>query len=456
MAGITIDGLVSGIQTGEVIEKLMQVERLPIKRMEEKKKDYEEKISLLQNLAAKLATLKLAVDNLRTSSLYRSRSAMSSNEAVLKATAQAGAPIGRYVLQVERIALAHQLASGVVADPGAQVFGTGTITLRVGSGPSKVVVVTTSNNSLYGIRDAINNAGLPLSATVVGAGSEYRLVLLSRVTGENGGVTIDVNLSGGTEILEFSTIQPPQNARVLLGVASENSDPVAFTFSSNTVQGLLPGVTLDLLAPSTTPVTVEVQKDTNLLEDQIKRFVESYNEVIALIKEYTFYDPDTRKKGPFLGNINLSLIRSQLERIVVSPVSGVEESVNSLAMLGISLTKSGVLQIEDTVRLTQKISENLAEVEKLFVRGVARNLSEALQAMTSYGSGILWVEQNMYRQMSNMLDKRIASLEEVMALREKRLWRQFTTLETYLSTMKSQSTWLAQQIANLTAQRKGS
>lgn len=455
MAGITIDGLVSGIQTGDVIEKLMQVERLPITRMEEKKKEYEEKISLLQNLATKLSTLKLAVDNLRTSALYRSRVATSSDEAVLKATAQAGAPTGRYTIEVERIALAHQLASGAVADPGAQVFGTGTITVQVGSNPPRTIQVTAANNSLNGIRDAINNAGLPLAATVVGAGGEYRLVLLSRVTGTEGEITVTVDLSGGTESLEFSTIQPPQDARVLLGVASQGSAPLAFTFSSNTIQGLLPGVTLNLLSASTTPVTVEVREDTSLLEDQIRRFVESYNEVISLIKEYTFYNPDTREKGPFLGNINLSLIRSQLERIVVSPVSGVQESVNSLAMLGISLTKTGVLQIENPERLTEKIAENLAEIEKLFTEGIARDLSEALRNMTLYGSGVLWVEQNMYRQMMATLDKRIATLEDVMKLREQRLWRQFTALETYLSAMKSQSTWLAQQIASLTAQNKG-
>ncbi|MGC8778052.1 MAG: flagellar filament capping protein FliD, partial [Candidatus Caldatribacteriaceae bacterium] len=336
MAGITIDGLVSGIQTSDVIAKLMEVERLPLTRMEDQKKDYQDKINLLQDLAGSLATLKLSVDNLKTSSLYRARTVTSSNESVLTASAQAGAPTGRYALQVEQVALAHQLASGATSDPASQVFGTGTITIQVGSGTPKVINITSANNSLNGIRDAINNAGLSLSATVVGAGSEYRLVLLSRTTGADGTVTVTVDLTGGTETLAFSTIQPPQDARVLLGTASGSSEPLAFEFSSNTVQGLLPGVTLNLLSASTTPVTVEVKEDTSLLEDQVNRFVESYNAVISLIKNYTFYDPDTQEKGPFLGNINLSLIRSQLERVVIAPVSGVAAKVNSLAMLGIT------------------------------------------------------------------------------------------------------------------------
>ncbi|MEN3186780.1 MAG: flagellar filament capping protein FliD [Atribacterota bacterium] len=456
MAGITIDGLVSGIQTGDVIAKLMEVERLPVTRMEEQKKEYQTKITLLQDLATKLATLKLSADNLKTSSLYRSRVVVSSNETVLTASAQAGAPVGRYTLTVEQIALAHQLASGVTSDPAAQVFGSGTITIQVGSGSPKVINVSSSKGSLNGIRDLINNAGLPVSATVVGANGEYRLVLLSQITGQDGEVNVAVNLTGGSETLSFSTIQPPQNARVLLGVASGGSTPLSFEFSSNTVQNLLPGVALNLLSASTNPVTVEVKEDTGLLEEQIRRFVESYNDVISLVKEYTFYDPDTRKKGPFLGNVNLSIIRSQLERIITAPVSGVEKAVNSLAMLGITLTKTGVLQVENPQALSEKISQNLSEVEKLFTRGIARSFSEAIQNITRYGSGVIWVEQNMYRTMSDTLDKRIASLEQSLRIREQRLWRQFTNLEKYLSTMKSQSTWLANQVAALTNQAKSS
>lgn len=456
MAGITIDGLVSGIQTGDVIAKLMEVERLPVTRMEERKKEYQTKITLLQDLATKLSTLKLSADNLKTSSLYRSRVVVSSNEAVLTASAQVGAPVGRYTLTVEQIALAHQLASGVTSDPAAQVFGSGTITIQVGSGSPKVINVSSSNGSLNRIRDLINNAGLPVSATVVGANGEYRLVLLSQITGQDGEVNVTVNLTGGSETLSFSTIQPPQNARVLLGVASGGSTPLSFEFSSNTVQNLLPGVALNLLSASTNPVTVEVKEDTGLLEEQIRRFVESYNDVISLVKEYTFYDPDTRKKGPFLGNVNLSIIRSQLERIITAPVSGVEKAVNSLAMLGITLTKTGVLQVENPQALSEKISQNLSAVEKLFTRGIARSFSEAIQNITRYGSGVIWVEQNMYRTMSDTLDKRIASLEQSLRIREQRLWRQFTNLEKYLSTMKSQSTWLANQVAVLTNQAKSS
>ena len=237
MAGITIDGLVSGLQTGDLIAELMEAERAPITRMESTKEEYQNKISLLQDLSLKLSTLKISADTLNTSSLYGARAVTSSQENVLTASAQSGAPTGRYTIQVERIALAHQLASGVTSDPSAQVFGTGTITLQVGSGSPVTINITSDNNSLNGIRDAINNAGLPVTASIVGSGSEYRLVILSNATGTEGQITLDVNLQveegegeGGEEVeevetLSFSDIQPPQNAKLLLGVASGTSTP---------------------------------------------------------------------------------------------------------------------------------------------------------------------------------------------------------------------------------------
>lgn len=467
MAGITIDGLVSGLQTGDLIAELMEAERAPITRMESTKEEYQNKISLLQDLSLKLSTLKISADTLNTSSLYGARTVTSSQENVLTASAQSGAPTGRYTIQVERIALAHQLASGVTSDPSAQVFGTGTITLQVGSGSPVTINITSDNNSLNGIRDAINNAGLPVTASIVGSGSEYRLVILSNATGTEGQITLDVNLQveegegeggeGGEEVeevetLSFSDIQPPQNAKLLLGVASGTSTPLSFEFSSNTVTGLLPGVTLNLLSSSSSSVTVEVKEDTSLLQEQIEKFVENYNDVINTIDNLTFYDPDSGEKGSFLGDVNLSIIQMQLERAVTSVVKSAPEEVNSLGMLGVKLTKTGLLQIEDREALSEKLSTNSAGIKELFTEGVAKNLSQTIQSMTVYGSGTLWVKQDMYQRMIQDIDKRITSLEEIMDLKEERLWRQYTNLETYLSNMQSQSNWLAAQIATLIKQ----
>jgi len=457
MAGITIDGLVSGLQTADLIAELMEAERAPITRMESTKEEYQNKISLLQDLSLKLSTLKISADTLNTSSLYGARAVTSSQENVLTASAQSGAPTGRYTIQVEQIALAHQLASGVTSDPSARVFGIGTITLQVGSGSPVTINITSDNNSLNGIRDAINNAGLPITASIVGSGSEYRLVILSNTTGTEGQITLNVNLQEEeegeeVEILSFSDIQPPQNAKLLLGVASGTSTPLSFEFSSNTVTELLPGVTLNLLSSSSSSVTVEVKEDTSLLQEQIEKFVENYNDVINTIDNLTFYDPESGEKGSFLGDVNLSIIQMQLERAVTSVVSSAPEEVNSLSMLGVKLTKTGLLQIEDREALSEKLSTNSAGIKELFTEGVAKNLSQTIQGMTVYGSGTLWVKQDMYQRMIQDIDKRIASLEEIMDLKEERLWRQYTNLETYLSNMQSQSNWLAGQIAALTKQ----
>lgn len=211
-------------------------------------------------------------------------------------------------------------------------------------------------------------------------------------------------------------------------------------------------MTLNLLSSSSSSVTVEVKEDTSLLQEQIEKFVENYNDVINTIDNLTFYDPDSGEKGSFLGDVNLSIIQMQLERAVTSVVKSAPEEVNSLSMLGVKLTKTGLLQIEDREALSEKLSTNSAGIKELFTEGVAKNLSQTIQSMTVYGSGTLWVKQDMYQRMIQDIDKRITSLEEIMDLKEERLWRQYTNLETYLSNMQSQSNWLAAQIATLIKQ----
>ncbi len=82
-----------------------------------------------------------------------------------------------------------------------------------------------------------------------------------------------------------------------------------------------------------------MKEDTSLLQEQIEKFMENYNDVINTIDNLTFYDPDSGEKGSFLGDVNLSIIQMQLEQAVTSVVKSAPEEVNSLGMLGVKLFK---------------------------------------------------------------------------------------------------------------------
>ncbi|HSV30820.1 MAG TPA: flagellar filament capping protein FliD [Atribacteraceae bacterium] len=451
MGIMTIDGLVSGLDTSDIIKKLMEIERAPITRMENDKTVNEAKIEILQDLNTRLLTLKSYADNLKTPSFFQSKSAVSSQSSVLGAEAGTTAQPGRHALTVERLALAHQVAAhnGIgqgYASKTAPAFGTGTITLQMGQ-TTRTITITAANNTLEGIRDAVNRTGLALSATVVSTETGFSLLVMSRETGVAGEVAFTVDLTGFTPGYElaFRNIQPAQNARVLLGTVN----PLVYEGNSNRITDLIPGVTIDLKTTSAVPVMLDVTVDTSLVEENIRGFISNYNEVLDTIKQLTRYNPETRDQGVFLGNFVVSNLRHQLERVVSGIVASAPPETNSLPMIGIRLSREGRLQLEDPEKLRTALTDNLNGVRSLFTGGIATDLSDTLRNLTTSNGGVLWLERDRFQQRLTQIDRRIQSMEHVLALRETRLRRQFTRLEEVLGDLQAQGNWLTQQIQRM-------
>ena len=151
---------------------------------------------------------------------------------------------------MERLAYAHQMATtSTYADYDTTTFGEGTITLQVGEGDEVEIAIDSSNNTLEGIKNAINQADAGVQASIVKVSEGYKLLLASETTGEAGEISITSALTEGGAILSsFDTIQPAQNARIVLG---SGSSALVYESSSNVITDFLPGVTLNLKAVST-------------------------------------------------------------------------------------------------------------------------------------------------------------------------------------------------------------
>lgn len=162
------------------------------------------------------------------------------------------------------------------------------------------------------------------------------------------------------------TIQAPADAQITLGDATGGGAPLTVTSSSNTVSDLVPGVTLNLVsADPDSPVTITVTNDTSGVETAIRGFVDAYNKAMNAINDQFKYDPDTGEGGVLMGDTTLMNVQSTLRDLVVETVPGLPSSMNSLSAIGITLTDTGTLAI-DSAKLSQALSENYADVERLF------------------------------------------------------------------------------------------
>jgi flagellar hook-associated protein 2 len=207
MATSSVSGLASGIDWADIISQLMEIERRPITLLESKKSNYEERLSVWQDINTRLLSLKTEADSLKTASNFIQRTASSSDEDILTASATSSASAGTYSVTVNQLALSHKIAAQGWADTDTTAVysggGSGSFSFSVGSG-DEVTVTVDQDTTLADFRDAINVAEGGLTATILNDGSAtnpYRLILTAEESGQDNTITISANDTD----LDFST-----------------------------------------------------------------------------------------------------------------------------------------------------------------------------------------------------------------------------------------------------------
>lgn len=353
MQGLTsVNGLASGLQTDEIISRILQIERRPIRQFQARQEALRARLDAFQQANTRLAALKEAADQLALPSFFRGHSVTSSQTTVVTASGDSGAAPGDYVITVESVARAHQILSQSYGDLDSTRLGTGTLTLTA-AGKTTTIEVDATNNTLAGLRDAINAANSNVRASIVQDGdSSYRLLIASKETGTAHALTVTSTLSEGTAPT-FADLQTAQDAQVKLG---SGTGAVTVTRSTNTVRDLIPGVTLKLLTASPeTPVTITVSQDTKKIQEGVQKLVDQYNNLVEFLNQQFKYDAESKKGGTLLDSYALQSVQNHLAQIVAGAVSGLAGS--GLPQLGVTMGADGKLSL-DAAMLESKLASD--------------------------------------------------------------------------------------------------
>jgi len=272
----------------------------------------------------------------------------------------------------------------------------------------------------------------------------YQLLLTGNQTGTQNGFTVTDNLSGGgTALGPFGTVQAAQDAQLTLG---SGAGALNVTSASNTVTSLLPGLSLSLLSPGTSTVTVS--PDTGSETTSVQNFVDAYNQLAKDINTQNTYDATTQTPGgPLFGNPLLNLVGGTLAQTVMSPVAGAPTAVNSLAMIGISMTSNGTLAVNNSV-LQSALQQNPQGVQTL-IQGVAKATGTALSSLDQTNTGAvpeqITANQSQIQNLTTTINTMQAQLQQE-ALIEQQL---FTAMEQTVSQNQGLLTLLAGETALL-------
>lgn len=244
------------------------------------------------------------------------------------------------------------------ADTGT-VIGTFSGGLRVGLVSAKNV--STGTGTLSAVVNAINQANVGVSAAAVQVGTDaYRLQITATAAGSSGRLNIDT--AQFTSVGGLTEIDTGANAQITIG---SGAGAYSIQSSSNSVSGVLPGVTLNLTKKSTDPITVTIGRDPNALADKVQALAMAANAAINELKRQSAYDAASKSGGPLAGN---SLVRSLLASIsqaVAGSVSGT--TLSSGGQAGLGTTRDGLVNF-DRKKFLDAYNNNADAVSELFVR----------------------------------------------------------------------------------------
>jgi flagellar hook-associated protein 2 len=436
-------GVGSGLDLGTLLDKLVTVERQGAERLLNNRQARAElKLSSIGSLRATVDTLAAAVAALKDFDL--DLAVTSSNKEAVTATAGTDADVASYLIEVTQLARAQSLASDG-SSPFVNVdaaLGEGTLSITV-DGTTVNLAIASGNNSLRGIRDAINASTIGIQAAVVQDGAAWRLLLTSEKSGTEGAMTLTVD---GTLDARLGSASMEETTAAQDALFSVNG--LDLSSSSNSVADVLPGLALELKAVTTGPVTLTVGTDSDALGEKLARVVTAYNGLVNNMKKLGAASPDGKTSGPLVGDAGLRSLQRSVLGIFGKNLSteSTDNPFRNLAELGIKTSLSGEASL-DTTALKKALTQDRGSVEAL-VAAFGASFSTALDAFDG-GNGVfgfrsnqLTAELKRVRDDRDQLERRLGALEE-------RLTKRFSALDSLVSQFQSTSTYLAQQLTSL-------
>lgn len=399
-------------------------------------------ISAIGNFTSSLTSLQAAIKALSTGTAFTTQKTSVGDSTIIGATADADALANSYDIDIKQLATSQKTTSQAYTSSTAAV-GTGTLNISIGD-KTMSLDITSSNNSLQNIRDAINkssdNPGV--TASIVTGKDGAHLVLTSTSTGKDNAFT--VTSSGGDGGLSGLDFDPATDTATTVAQDAEYTvDGLDVTSASNTDATAIDGVTLTLSKVGESTVTIA--NDTSVATTAMQNLVTAYNSFISTYQSLTKYDSTNQEVGALIGDATVTSIKSQISSLLGSQATGVTAGPKSLSDLGVSFQTDGTLAFDST-KLTKVLATNPKETQNLLSgsTGIAGKLDSLITGWTS-SSGILTQRTANLNQKTKDIAQQQTDWDTQMTAYSDRLTTQYTALDTLMTKLQSTSSYLTQQ-----------
>lgn len=436
-------GISSGLDTTSIISQLMAVESRPQTALKNAVAAQQAQVSALQQLNSSLAAISTQADSFAGGSTWTQQTATANPPSVTVTATSAAAP-GSLSFTVNSVANPPQLGftdahalTDVVATPNSSLTVTlpdgSTATVATGDG-----TLTSVLSALNGLKDANGNKQLNANAVSVGTG-QYQLLVTGAKTGAG---SISISDAGGAAFFSHVNSVAGSNATVTLGAG------ITASSTSNTFTNLLNGVTVTLGAGTTAgqAVTVAVTDDGSSRASAVNAFVGSLNSLFSSIQSQTAYgtvgsNGTISGGGVLAGNLDLQGITSKLTNTIYPP------NGTSMSSLGLDIDRNGNLTFDQS-KFSAAYQSDPTGTQQAIMDWVSRvrTVSDGASLPTT---GTLSLSIKGINNQMTQENSTISDWDVRLQLKQQQLETMYTNLETSLSKMQAQQSWLSSQLSSL-------
>ena len=446
--GIAMGGINTGLPAN-LVDQLVELEREPIKRVEEKKVKIQSKLDLVNQLDEKLKGILGTLGELAGTKGFTDIVVNSGDPNIISGSADPSATVnGNWNIEVMQLANKASALSNGFPDKDKSQLGVGYFKFQTPNG-EKEVYIDGSNNTLDKAAATINQSGLGVQATVIKDSKDedapYRMMISGVSVGEGNKVEYPtLYFLDGDQDFYFDEERPAQNGKIKV-------DGFEIEVDDNKLPNIIPGVVLDLkqASPGKT-VNVGVAENKEVVSGKIKEFVDKTNAALSFIQGQSKVNETTDTSKTLGGDSMLRSIENDLRRMIQNVQMGVGGEIKTLNQIGVVFNRNGTLEY-DKGKFDKVLAEKTEDVKKFFVgdnftTGFVPTVKNTINRITSGAFGPVGNKRKTLTSQIQQADQRIANLSRNVEMKEKNLRRKFANLEETMAKVRGQGNMIAERL----------
>lgn len=451
MSSTTLSGLVSGIDSTQLLESIRKNQQMRLRPYINAEANNKAKSSAWDSITTSLQSLNKTVKTLQNDSFNHFDL---NNCECFKATATSAACADTYNIRINQLATAHKLITKPLEADVAlgSEADSRTLVITQKTGITERIVLRQDETSLKQLAKVINQQASHVTASTQLSDDGYQLILSARQTGTNGEITVQVE----NDICLQDILSTNSGMRNLIEAQDAKLDVnnIKYTRESNCINDVLPGVNLELKTTSEKYESLTLTQNTTLLKKDIQDFVSQYNNFMTQSSSFSRYKPAesstvtdkvllmNTENGALLGNAELRGLVSELRYAVNDVYGEAGGRYSSLADLGIKMDAATGLMTLDAGVLDSAVTTKYDDVRNIFTMTKNRpGLASRIDKITTRYSGdsenknqgiIKDITKSLYEQVEKIKKQRDHT-QDLIDAQMKFHARQFQMLEITMS-----------------------